>query len=106
MLVIAGWLVVACGQVPVSTTSEQTFVLEGTLRPYPSDTPSATPFPTGYSSPTSSPTVTPTPTPVYYDVRDGDDMFGIAFFYGISPQALMTANPTVNPRAMGLGTTW
>jgi len=32
-------------------------------------------------------------------------MYGIAFFYGISPQALMTANPTVNPRAMGPGTT-
>ncbi|MFW5714337.1 MAG: LysM peptidoglycan-binding domain-containing protein [Brevefilum sp.] len=77
----------------------------GTLRPYPSDTPSATPFPTGYKTPTSSPTVTPTPTPVYYDVREDDDMYGIAFYYGISPQALMTANPTVNPRAMGPGTT-
>jgi hypothetical protein len=32
-------------------------------------------------------------------------MYGIAFFYGISPQQLMTANPTVNPRAMGPGTT-
>lgn len=32
-------------------------------------------------------------------------MYGIAFRYGISPQALMTANPTVNPRAMGPGTT-
>lgn len=32
-------------------------------------------------------------------------MYGIAFYYGISPQALMTANPTVNPRAMGPGTT-
>jgi hypothetical protein len=31
-------------------------------------------------------------------------MYGIAFRYGISPQALMTANPTVNPRAMGPGT--
>lgn len=31
-------------------------------------------------------------------------MFGIAFFYGISPQAIMTANPTVNPRLMGAGT--
>jgi hypothetical protein len=32
-------------------------------------------------------------------------MYGIAFWYGISPQAIMTANPTVNPRMMGPGTT-
>ena len=31
-------------------------------------------------------------------------MYGIAFYYNINPQALMTANPTVNPRAMGPGT--
>lgn len=79
-------------------------LLDGTLRPYPSNTPSATPLPTDYVSPTPSPTITPTPTPIYYEVRQGDDMFGIAFFYGISPQAIMTANPTVNPRLMGAGT--
>ncbi len=31
-------------------------------------------------------------------------MFGIAYAFGISPQALMTANPTVDPRAMSIGT--
>ena len=31
-------------------------------------------------------------------------MYGIAWYYGISPQAIMTANPTVNPRLMGAGT--
>jgi LysM repeat protein len=95
----------ACSRAPDSESPDLTPTLEGSLRPYPSDTPSATPFPTGFTTPTPSPTVTPTPTPVYYDVREGDDMYGIAFFYGISPQMLMTANPTVNPRAMGPGTT-
>ncbi len=80
-------------------------LMDGTLRPYPSDTPSATPLPTDYVTPTSSPTVTSTPTQVFYEVREGDDMYGIAFYYGISPQAIMTANPTVNPRMMGPGTT-
>lgn len=79
-------------------------LLDGTLRPYPSNTPSSTPLPTDYVSPTPSPTITPTPTPIYYEVRQGDDMYGIAFFYGVSPQAIMTANPTVNPRLMGAGT--
>lgn len=80
-------------------------MLDGTLRPYPSNTPSATPLPTDYVIPTPSSTVTPTPTQVYYEVREGDDMYGIAFYYGLSPQAIMTANPTVNPRMMGPGTT-
>jgi len=31
-------------------------------------------------------------------------MYGIAFRFGISPDVLMTANPTVNPRFMGVGT--
>jgi len=78
--------------------------LEGTLRPYPSDTPTQTPLPTGYVTPTPSPTITPTWTPVYYNVRENDDMFGISLWYGISLEALKTANPTVNPYAMGVGT--
>lgn len=76
---------------------------EGTLRPYPSDTPSATPFPTGYNSSTPSPTITPTATQVYYEIQLGDDMYSIAWRYDVSPQAIMTANPTVNPNAMIVG---
>jgi LysM repeat protein len=98
-------MVSACAGGATSSISDLTPTLAGTLRPYPSDTPSATPLPTGYDTATSSPTVTPTPTPVFYAVQEGDDMYGIAFFYGISPQALMTANPEVNPYAMGPGTT-
>jgi LysM repeat protein len=95
----------SCAQPPLQLEIAPTRTLrEGTLRPYPSNTPSATPLPTDYVSPTPSPTITPTPTPVYYEVREGDDMYGIAFFYGIAPQAIMTANPTVNPRLMGAGT--
>ena len=77
---------------------------DGTLRPYPTPTVTATPLPTGFLSPTPSPTVTPTPTPVYYDVREGDDMYSIGWRFRVSPAAIMTANPDVNPRAMGIGT--
>jgi len=105
VLIIITILLSSCMQTPpqVELTPTRT-MMSGTLRPYPSDTPSATPLPTDFVSPTSSPTITPTPTPVYYEVREGDDMYGIAFYYGISPQAIMTANPTVNPRLMGAGT--
>ena len=104
LLILGTVLFASCAQDSPPTVLTPTRTLDRTLRPYPSDTPSATPLPTDYISPTLSPTVTLTPTQVFYEVREGDDMYGIAFFYGISPQAIMTANPTVNPRMMGAGT--
>ncbi|MCJ7695202.1 MAG: LysM peptidoglycan-binding domain-containing protein [Anaerolineaceae bacterium] len=97
------WLT-SCTPQPSISTPTTNLVADGTLRPYPSDTPTQTPLPTGYISPTPSPTITPTWTPVYYNVTDSDDMFGIALRYGISLEALKTANPTVNPYYMGVGT--
>ena len=94
----------ACAPAEVMETVTPTPTLDGTLRPYPSATATATPLPTDYVSPTPSPTITPTPTPVYYEVREGDDMYSIAWRYNLSPDMIMTANPTVNPRAMGIGT--
>lgn len=97
-------LLASCASTPQTTDLAPGITLEGTLRPYPSDTPTQTPLPTGYVTPTPSPTITPTWTPVYYNVRENDDMFGISLWYGISLEALKTANPTVNPYAMGVGT--
>ncbi len=65
--------------------------------------PSNTPAP-ATATPTLTPSPTPTGTPVYYQVDADDDMFGISLRYGISLDALMTANPTVIPYAMGVGT--
>lgn len=105
LLSLSGIMLVSCAA--ESDAEEETAIetLEGTLRPYPSDTPSPTPWPTGYNSPTPSPTITPTATPVYYEIRLGDDMYSIAWRYDVSPQAIMTANPTVNPNAMTVGET-
>jgi len=105
LLLLAVVLLSSCVQATPQLDVTPTRTRDGTLRPYPSDTPSATALPTDYVSPTPSATITPTATQVYYEVREGDDMYGIAFGYGISPQAIMTANPTVNPRMMGPGTT-
>jgi LysM repeat protein len=107
LLVFVGLLVSACApgvasQPPQGTATPAS---EGTLRPYPSDTPTVTPLPTGYVSPTPSPTITPTPTDVYYEVQLNDDMYSIAFRYGLSPAEVMTANPDVDPRAMIVGMT-
>lgn len=91
----------ATTETPVPTPG---ITLAGTLRPYPSDTPTPTLIPTDYVSPSPVPSATATPTPIYYSVQEKDDMYGIAFRFGISPEVLMTANPTVNPRFMGVGT--
>ncbi len=45
-----------------------------------------------------------TPTPLSYKVVKGDDMFGIALRHGISLAVLLTANPTVNPSFLSVGT--
>lgn len=45
-----------------------------------------------------------TPTPLSYKVVKGDDMFGIALRYGIPLAVLLTANPTVNPSFLSVGT--
>ena len=103
-LLLAGIALSACAPVPIPLTATPSPTLDGTLRPYPTATATHTPLPTGYLSPTPSPTVTPTPTPVYYDVLEGDDMYSIGWRFKVSPAAIMTANPDVNPRAMGVGT--
>lgn len=102
-LLLAGVVLSACTPATELTPQTPTGTLEGTLRLFPSDTPTATPWPTGYVSPTPSPTITPTPTQVYYEVQLNDDMYSIAFRYGLEPQAVMTANPDVDPRAMVVG---
>jgi LysM repeat protein len=106
-LILSGLLISACapGAETLPTGGTATATQEGTLRPYPSDTPTATPLPTDYVSPTPSPTITPTPTDVTYEVQLNDDMYSIAFRYGLSPEVLMTANPDVDPRAMTVGMT-
>jgi LysM repeat protein len=107
VLILTGLLISACapGAETLPAGGTATATQEGTLRPYPSDTPTATPLPTDYVSPTPSPTITPTPTDVYYEVQLNDDMYSIAFRYGLSPDVLMTANPEVDPRAMTVGMT-
>jgi len=103
-LLLLGFLLSACAQGITTDEQAPTGTFEGTLRPYPTERPTTSPSPTYSATPLRSPTASPTPTPVIYEVQEGDDMYGIAFFYNISPQALMTANPTVIPNAMGPGT--
>ncbi|HVN54033.1 MAG TPA: LysM domain-containing protein [Anaerolineaceae bacterium] len=88
---------------------------KGLTLPAPSPTPTVeiTPFHTLTTAPRPSAPVTPpaptpiptlTPTQLTYTVVKNDDMAGIALHFGISLQALKTANPKINPRIMSIGT--
>ena len=73
-----------------------------TILPSPTLTPSLTPTDRPTFSPTS--TLTPTPAPVTWVVEKGDELMGIAFYYGIPLEELMAANPSVTPNWLSVGT--
>lgn len=97
---LLAFLLAACGPVKTLTPVTTPTLRSGELTPF---TPpaSATPVAANPSTPTPLPSLTP--TPLTHLVREGEDMFGIALRYGLPLDALMTANPTVNPRAMSVG---
>lgn len=65
------------------------------LTPYHTPTASQTPLPS--SAATSTPFPTPSATPRSHIVQKGEDMYGIAFMYGLTLQELQAANPNVDP---------
>lgn len=69
----------------------------------PSATPGSSPSPSPAFSPEPSPTQTETPKPVTFKLGPNDDMFSIALYYGISLEALKTANPDHHPNALTVG---
>jgi len=99
LLLMAGLLAGCSTGLPTTPTHRP--LLTGTLRPFPSQTFTPEHLPTATPTQTATPTLTP--TPLYYSVGEEDDMFGIALRYGISLEALKTANPNVNPYFMGVG---
>jgi LysM repeat protein len=106
-------LLAACApesiQLPPPSTTPLPINQTATSSPTPLPTSSATPTSTANNTPTASntptDTATQTPTPFYYQVKQDDDLFGIALRFGIPLAALKTANPSVNPNAIGENTT-
>jgi LysM repeat protein len=78
--------------------------------PVVTELPTAVPFLT--VNPSNTPTfipqvseiVQPTPTPIIYIVVQGDTLIGIAARYGITPEALIAANPGVQTAPLPVGT--
>ena len=101
-------LICAAGCNPGSTATVQAVTPSpsrvGSFTPYRTITPSLTATHPTTTPPTSTPLPTITPTPRTYVVKAGDDMTGIALRYRVPLADLKTANPTVNPRLMKIGT--
>jgi LysM repeat protein len=76
----------------------------GQFTPYQTRVPGQTAVQPTLNLPTFTPLPTITPTPRTYVVKAGDDMGGIALRYRVPVKDLISANPTVNPRLMRVGT--
>ncbi|HSV85912.1 MAG TPA: LysM domain-containing protein [Levilinea sp.] len=101
-LMLAAALISACAPqaIPVPT---HTPLPQGTLIPFSTTTPSLTAPPIERTTPTPLPS--PTPTMRSHTIRRGQDLGGIAFAYRVSLQALMAANPDVNPNLLVVDST-
>jgi len=73
----------------------------GVLVTYSGPAPSVTPSPTNAA--TSTPLPTATPTPRTHVVKAKEDLWGIAWRYGITLEELLTANPTIDPHFLSIG---
>ena len=94
----------ACGAKTTATVTDPSTGSGQSLAPVvpyqtvpPSETPTVIPPLTGISL--------PTPTTFTYTVLQGDTLSGIAGRYGVTLEALLAANPGVQPTALSVGTT-
>ena len=87
----------ACSSAPDTLATNQPHPQE--LTRYYTPTESQTPT----NAPTNTPAPTATPTPLIHEVRANDVMGKIALQYGVSIEAIMTANPKIDPDAMSIG---
>jgi hypothetical protein len=93
----------ACGTSATRPTGTPT--QDGLLTPYHTPTPSVSPTlaPQSTVTPTHIPSPTPTPTPFLHILRNDDTLLSLAFLYGVSLEAIKTANPGVDSRFLTVG---
>ncbi len=100
MFVALGLLLASCQ--PATLQAIYPMPATGVLTPYLTLTATAA-SPTATFEVTIPVTPSPTPTPVLHTLTSDDTMLGLAFRYGVSLEALKTANPSINPNAMSVG---
>ncbi len=73
------------------------------ITPYVTSTPAEMQGPTATLAPTPTLPPLPTPTPFVHTIVENDTLSGIAAFYGVTTEALMTANPGIDPNFLSIG---
>jgi hypothetical protein len=103
LVLLAGLAFTGCSASPAAPdpTATPTPSLTPALTAYHTPTPSSTP---SGAPPSLTPIPSATPTLFKYKVGKDDDMFGLAWRFGVSVAAIKTANPSVHPNYMGDGT--
>jgi LysM repeat protein len=104
LAVLTVWLAAGCQTVITPVIATPTLTRSAIFTPYHTNSPSPTATRPTTTPPTTTPTPTSTPTPRTHVVKAGEDMSGIALRYRVPLADLKTANPTVNPRLMLVGT--
>ena len=106
-LTLVGMLILAAC-VPSRARPTATSTVPGRLTPYRSPTPSLTPrgspLPSGPPPPLPTATSTITPTSFLHVLVKDDSLFGLALKYGVSLEAIKTANPELQPNFLIIGT--
>lgn len=101
VVVLLLFVLTACAPAAGIETSSVTPTRSGELATYSGPAPSTTPSPTNAA--TNTPLPTATPTPRTHVVKSKEDLWGIAWRYGITLEDLLTANPTVDPHFLSVG---
>ncbi|MCX7680353.1 MAG: LysM peptidoglycan-binding domain-containing protein [Anaerolineae bacterium] len=112
--IIRGLVVVALALLILSAIGFILFKLMTSAEPVPPTptpaTPTATPTPTSTPTPSPMPTPTftpiPSPTPVpplSHEVQPGETLSGIAEAYGVSMEAILALNPSLDPDLLRIG---
>lgn len=73
------------------------------ITPYLTNTPAALGQPSATPAPTFTLPPLPTPTPYLHTIVENDTLIGIANYYGVTTEALTTANPEVDPNYLTIG---
>lgn len=73
------------------------------ITPYVTNTPAGMEGPTATLSPTATLPPLPTPTPFVHTIVENDTLSGIAAYYGVTIEAILTSNPGIDPNFLSIG---
>ncbi len=101
VIVMLGGMLAACAPDAPAPTVTPSPAQTGALTPFLTATASSTPTPPNPA--TATPLPSPTATMQSHVIKPGEDLGGIAYLYHVSVQALLDANPGIDPYVLKVG---